>query len=60
MNTEEHSTEKHKFRNLSLLRTYKFNEGDSFSSLNTNINNENRYNSLTDRKTENDMLIIIK
>ena len=55
VNTEEHSTEKHKFRNLSLLRTYKFNEGDSFSSLNTNVNNENRYNSLTDRKTENDM-----
>ena len=50
-NTEEQSEEKHKFRNLSLLRSYKFNEGDSFSSLNTNMN-ENKYNSLTDRKFE--------
>ena len=33
-NNDEHSVEKHKFRNLSLLKSYKFNEGDSFSSLN--------------------------
>ena len=51
-NTEEQSAEKHKFRNLSLLKSYKFNEGDSFSSLNTNLN-ENKYSSLTDRKMEN-------
>ena len=51
-NMEEQSSEKHKFRNLSLLKSYKFNEGDSFSSLNINLN-ENKYNSLTDRKMEN-------
>ena len=51
-NTDDQSAEKHKFRNFSLLRNYKFNEGDSFSSLNTNVN-ENKYNSLTDRKIEN-------
>ena len=51
-NNDEHSVEKHKFRNLSLLKSYKFSEGDSFSSLNTNMN-ENKYNSLTDRKMEN-------
>ena len=51
-NNDEHSVEKHKFRNLSLLKSYKFSEGDSFSSLNTNMN-ENKCNSLTDRKMEN-------
>ena len=51
-NTEEQSVDKHKFRNLSLLKSYKYNEGDSISSLNTNIN-ENKYSSLTDRKIEN-------
>ena len=52
-NTDEHSTEKYKFRNLSLLKSYKFHDGDSFSSLNTNIN-ENKYTSLTDRKLDNE------
>ena len=55
-NTDDQSNdnEKHKFRNLSLLKSYKFNEGDSFSSLNTNIN-ENKYSYFTERKNENDM-----
>ena len=53
-NTDEHSTEKHKFRNLSVLKTYKYNEGDSFSSLNSNAN-EKKLNSLTDRKNENNL-----
>ena len=53
-NTDEQSGKKHKFRNLSLLKSYKYNEGDSFSSLNTNLN-ENKFNSLTDRKMDNNL-----
>ena len=52
-NTDEQSVEKHKFRNLSLLKSNKYNEEDSFSSLNINICNENKFNSLTDRKIIN-------
>ena len=51
-NTDEKSDE-HKFRNLSLLKSSKFNEGESFSSLNINNYNENKFNYLTDRKIEN-------
>ena len=51
-NYEDQSVDKHKFRNLSLLKSNKYNEGDSISSLNININ-EKKINSITERKREN-------
>ena len=49
-NADEQNNDKHKFRNLSLLKTNRFNNEDSFSSLNVNNTKESKFNSFTDRK----------
>ena len=49
-NADEQNNDKHKFRNLSLLKTNRLNNEDSFSSLNVNNTKENKFNSFTDRK----------
>ena len=49
-NADEQNNVKHKFRNLSLLKTNRFNNEDSFSSFNANNIKENKFNSFTERK----------
>ena len=49
-NADEQNNDKHKFRNLSLLKTNRFNNEDSFSSFSVNNTKENKFNSFTDRK----------
>ena len=49
-NADEQNNDKHKFRNLSLIKTNRFNNEDSFSSFNVNNTKENKFNSFTDRK----------
>ena len=54
LRSEENSRSRSKFRDLNILKLFSLKANDSISSINTN-NKETKYNSLTDRKLENNI-----
>ena len=54
LKSEEHSRSRSKFRDLNILKSFSLKANDSICSINSN-NKEMKYNSLTDRKLENNI-----